>query len=279
MTSPPIQRKFTISGRQFNYQNPENALNFWHFYIKKFYGADRIESFFNSVKQRSRLYGGRPCSVELSFSGQHVEFLNSKGIGIMLTLSNHYFSEEAYAETLPILKRFEHPLNGLAITNDTLALRIKQDFPLFKRKASVIKLINTLDDIHKALELYDEVMLHPAFNDNPEFLQRIDCKERIVLFANIRCLYKCQNPICYKYISQRIMHQKAWDKHVCNHQGDEDVKNNYVIFDLSEERFNGFSSFKLIPVPDEHLTLNYQHSYQQRSVHLLKNQDGSRMIR
>jgi hypothetical protein len=167
----------------------------------------------------------------------------------------------------------------VAITNDTLAQRIKQDFPLYKRKASVIKLINTLEDIHKALELFDEVMLHPTFNDQPEFLQNIDCKDRIVLFANIRCLYKCQNPICYKYISQRIMHNKAWDKHVCNHKEDNEVKNNYVVFDLDEERFNGFSSFKLIPVPDEHLALNYQADYQQRAVNLFKNQDGIRMIR
>lgn len=55
MVSTCCERRFTISGRQFNYQNPENALNFWYFYIKKFYNADRIESFFNSVKQRSRL--------------------------------------------------------------------------------------------------------------------------------------------------------------------------------------------------------------------------------
>jgi len=227
-------RNFTISARQFNYQDINNALNFWHFYLKKFYQADKIESFFNSVKPRSRLYGGRPCGKELSFSYEQIEFLNAKGIGVMLTLSNHYFNEDAYLATIPILERLENNLNSVTIVNDDLALRIKQDFPLFKRKASVIKLINTLDGIHNALELYDSVVLHPNLNDNAAFLQSIDCKEKIVLFANSRCLYKCSHPICYKYISKQMITEGKWDKAVCNHQGNPEVKQNYTIFNLEE---------------------------------------------
>jgi len=249
---------FVISARQFPYQDVINTLNFGYFYIKKFYNAGKIEAFFNSVKKRSRLYGGRPCGNEISFSYRNVEYLNAKGIGVMLTLSNHYFNEHAYAATIPILERLENNLNSVTTVNDDLALRIKQDFPLFKRKASVIKLINTLDGVHQALELYDSVMLHPNLNDNTEFLQSVDCKDKIVLFANSRCLYKCSNPICYKYISKQMITEGKWDKSTCNNKENPDIKQNYTIFNLDEERFNGYSSFKLVPVPNEHLQMYYQ---------------------
>ncbi|MCK5525336.1 MAG: hypothetical protein KAI83_19585 [Thiomargarita sp.] len=269
-----LPRNFTISARQFNYQNINNALNFWSFYIKKFYNADKIESFFNSVKQSSPLYGGRPCGKNLSFSYKNVEFLNAKGIGLMLTLSNHYFTEEAYVATIPILERLENHLNSVTIVNDDLAVRIKQDFPLFKRKASVIKLINTREGIHKALELYDSVVFHPNLNDNAEFLQSVDCKDKIVLFANTRCLYKCNNPICYKYISKQLITEGKWDKSVCDNKENPEVKQNYTVFNLEDEKFNGYSSFKLIPVPNEHLQMDYQC----HPVTSLKRSDGTTMI-
>lgn len=251
-------RSFTISARQFYYQDVINTLNFGYFYLKKFYQADNIESFFNSVKQRSQLYGGRPCGRDQSFSYRQVEFLNAKGIGVMLTLSNHYFNEEAYVATIPILERLENHLNSVTVVNDDLALRIKQDFPLFKRKASVIKLINTLEGVHQALELYDAVVFHPNLNDDAEFLQSVDCKEQIVLFANASCLYKCTNPICYKYISKQMMTAGKWDQYVCHNKENPAIKKNYTIFNLDEEKFNGYFSFKLVPVPNEHLQMYYQ---------------------
>ena len=41
----------SISGRQFNYQNIDNAMNFWPFSLEKFYGGGRIESLFGRVAQ------------------------------------------------------------------------------------------------------------------------------------------------------------------------------------------------------------------------------------
>lgn len=270
--------RFSISGRQFNYQNVDNAVNFWRFYLEKFYGGGSIESFFNSMKIRSPLYGGRPCNMEYSFSKLQVDALNAQGIGVMLTLSNHYFTEEAYAQTVPALERLDHPLNSAAIVNDQLARRIARDFPQIKRKASVIKLIKTLDDIHQALELYHSVVLHPMLNDDVDFLQSIDCKEHIVLFANSRCLYKCEKPICYKYISKQMITQGQWDKQVCHYQDNRQAVDGYTVFDLSQERFAGFTSFKLIPVPDEHLQLDY-HQATIRKTAFISTSTGIRMIR
>ncbi|MBV5310362.1 hypothetical protein [Chromatium okenii] len=269
---------FSISGRQFNYQNIENALNFWQFYLHKFYDGGKIEAFFNSLKMRSPLYGGRPCNVEYSFSEHHVEQLNSKGIGVMLTLSNHYFTEDAYRQTIPILECVNHSLNSAAIVNDELARRIAEDFPAIHRKASVIKLISSLDEIHRALDLYHSVVLHPKLNDDVELLQSIDCKNQIILFANTRCLYKCEHPICYKSISKQMITQGRWDKQVCNYKDNRQAVEGYTIFDLNQEQFNGFTQFKLIPVPDKHLQLDYCQK-SAITTSLMTTKTGMRIIR
>lgn len=268
---------FTISGRQLNHQNLDNALNFWQFYLHKAYGGGRIESFFNSMKARSRLYGGRPCPESYSFSDQHAQALNQRGIGITLTLSNHYFNEQAYEETRPILEKLDNSINSLVIANDELATNIARDFTQIRRKASVIKLINTVDDIHKALELYHSVVLHPSLNDDAEFLQSIDCKNQIVLFANSRCLYQCENPICYKYISKQMITDGKWDKTVCHYKDNREEVGGYTVFDLGKPHFDGFTSYKLIPVPDSHLQMDYQQVDQKAS--LMPTRTGIAMVR
>jgi hypothetical protein len=271
-------RNFSISGRQFNYQNVDNAVNFWQFYLDKFYGGGTIESFFNSMKIRSPLYGGRPCNVEYSFSKLQVDALNAQNIGVMLTLSNHYFTKEAYAQTIPALERIDHPLNSVVMVNDKLARRIARDFPQIKRKASVIKQIKTLDEIHRALELYHSVVLHPMLNDEADFLQSIDCKECVVLFANSRCLYRCAKPICYKYISKQMTIRGQWDKQVCSYQNRRELVDGYTVFDLSHARFAGFTAFKLIPVPDDHFQLDYRQENKKKAT-LIATSNGIRMIR
>ena len=215
--------------------------------------------------------------MEYSFSKQHVDALNAKGIGVMLTLSNHYFSEEAYQATIPVLEQLEHPLNSTAIVNDKLARRIAEDFPRLKRKASVIKLIKNLETIHRTLELYHAVVLHPMLNDDAEFLYSIDCKDNIILSANSKCLYKCDTPICYKYISKQMITQGSWEKQVCQFKHNRQAVEGYTIFDLTKEHFKGFSAFKLIPVPDDHLKLDYHH--ETRKTGFISTNTGIRMIR
>ena len=41
----------------------------------------------------------------------------------MLTLSNHYFNQEVYLATIPILERLENNLNSVTMVNDELAIQ------------------------------------------------------------------------------------------------------------------------------------------------------------
>ena len=81
--------------------------------------------------------------------------------------------------------------------------KIREDFPLYKIEASILKEIDSLDKINKALELYDTIVLPMNVNNNTSLLENIEQKDRITLFGNAGCALSCPNRICYDYISKR----------------------------------------------------------------------------
>ncbi len=125
---------FTRSARSKSAELPVFA------FLRRRYGnipLNQIESMFGFV-ERSTLYGGRPFTgSELSESD--VTDLNKAGIGLRLPLTNHEVSREEYEGARPFLTRYHHKLNSVIATNDDLATWIAEDFPLYKRDASVIK--------------------------------------------------------------------------------------------------------------------------------------------
>ena len=233
-----------------------NALQYWSDYIEKYFGGGTIVSLYSSLTRRSPLYGGRKCTFPQSLSYENVVKLNKNNIGVMVTLTNHHFSGEAYKATLPVLEKLHNPLNSATIVNDELARRLKTDFPDLKRKASVIKLFTHQEEIYKALELYDFVTLQPKLNNDVNYLQSLKYKEKIILFANATCLYKCSAPTCYKGVSDEIFYNNEHESGSCRNLQNMDIKNNYVIFNLHDARFAGFGYFKL--VPSDHLTPDKQ---------------------
>ncbi len=242
-------RKFIISGRPLDKSNILESIRAWQVFLNTYFGEGKITHVFTSVLQRTPLYGGRFNTSQESLSYEQVDLLNSKGIGLMLTLTNHYFSEDAYSLTRPILERLENDLNCLIIVNDDFARQVRKDFPSFHIKASVIKNIRTLGQIHQAMELYDCVTLAPNLNDNEELLRKIDCKNKILLFANAGCLYRCPGPTCYKMLSKTIFYnESAKGKTFCLNKGNMKIKRS-TVFPLNADKFKGYDLFKVIPMP------------------------------
>lgn len=251
-----VSIRFTVSGRELAKDTVLNSLATHYPFLKKYFGTTLIESVYSSVHERSPLYGGRRNDDYQSFSYEQVDKLNSVGIGLSLTLSNHYFTKAAYRRTIPLLERISHPLNSVTITNDELANHVKRDFPLLKRKASIIKKLLTKDEIYKALELYDYVTLIPWLNDQPELLSSLEEKHRLIPFANATCLYKCRAIACYKHLSYCFINNIPFDKTYnddhkipegCPNKGSK-IKETNVVFNLKDEHFKGYSLFKLVPV-------------------------------
>jgi len=194
---PPPKASFTISARGKNPDMPVLA------FLRNGYGTvplREIDSLFGFA-ERSTLYGGRVFSRR-ELSERDIFQLNSAGIGIRLPLSNHYVERAEYEANRPLLDKYHQAGNCVIVTNDDLAKWIKQDFPDYRVDASVIKNIKTHKKIDKALEMYDSVVLPMHLNEDLEFLEKIEAKDRITLFANAGCALTCPSKLCYLSFSE-----------------------------------------------------------------------------
>jgi len=194
--SPP-KATFTISARSKQSDTPILA------FLRKEYGTvplREIDSLFGFV-ERSTLYGGR-VFTQRELSERDIFQLNSAGIGIRLPLSNHYVERAEYEANLPLLDKYHRAGNYVIVTNDDLAKWIRQDFPYYHVDASVIKNIKSHEKIDKALELYDSVVLPMRLSEDLEFLEKIEAKDRITLFANGGCALTCPSKLCYPSFSE-----------------------------------------------------------------------------
>lgn len=235
--APPYT--FTISARGKSEDVPVFA------FLRKRYGnmpLNQIESVFGFVR-RSTLYGGRAFTAS-ELSQRDVAQLNNAGIGLRLPLTNHLVSREEYESARGFLTRYHHKLNSVIATNDELASWIRQDFPLYKRDASVIKNINNLRKLDKALELYDSVVLPMPCNEDVEFLKSIEDKSRITLFANAGCAMTCPSRICYASFSEFNKFKGAEVR--CSRSIKERESFGMIDFELQPLLDLGFTQFKLL---------------------------------
>ncbi len=159
-----------------------------------------IDTVFGFV-ERSTLYGGR-AFAEPELSDADVTELRRRGIGLKLPLSNHFISDREYEDNLPLLEKYHEQGNAVVVVNDKLAGRLRADFPRYSIEASVIKDIRTHDEVARALEIYDTVVLPMHLNTNLAFLEAVPAKNRIRLFANGGCAYNCPLKLCYVSFSK-----------------------------------------------------------------------------
>ena len=194
---PPPAATYTISARGKDPRVPVFK------FLRKQYGnvpLREIDSLFGFV-ERSTLYGGRVFD-ERELSERDVSQLNNAGIAIRLPMSNHFVERDEYEKNLRLLKKYHHPGNSVIVTNDDLARWIQQDFPNYHIDASVIKNIKTHRKINEALKLYDSAVLPMRLNEDFDFLEKIEAKDRITLFANAGCALTCPSKLCYQSISK-----------------------------------------------------------------------------
>ncbi len=107
--------------------------------------------------------------------------LNNAGIGVRLPMTNHYVDREEYLENKRLLKKYHQPGNSIICTNDELAQWIRDDFPDYRLDASVIKNLKSREKIEEAWELYDSVVLPMSVNEDLEFLEQLEDKDKITL--------------------------------------------------------------------------------------------------
>ena len=236
---PPPVATYTISARSKSSKEPVFA------FLRNMYGnvpLREIDSVFGFV-EKSTLYGGRAFD-QRELSGRDVIQLNNAGIGIRLPMSNHHVEPDEYEKNLPLLGRYHQPWNSIIATNDELAKWIRQDFPDYRIDASVIKNIKTHRKIDEALELYDSVVLPMRLNEDLDFLEKIEAKDRITIFANAGCALTCPAKLCYLSISK--MNKGKGGEFECSQMLKARELEGMVDFPLQPYIDLGFHRFKLL---------------------------------
>jgi len=188
---------YTISARGKKLKQPVEV------YFKKYFPnipLGKIDSLFGFI-EKTTLYSGRPF-FRPQISKKDYQFLQNNNIGLRIPFTNHYVSEKEYKRYKSILEKYHKEGNSLIITNNDFVSWVRRDFPLYKIEASILKEIDSLEKIDKALEIYDTIVLPMNVNTNLKLLERIEQKDRITLFGNAGCALTCPNRICYEYISK-----------------------------------------------------------------------------
>jgi hypothetical protein len=236
---PPPAATYTVSARNKKPNMPVFA------FLRKNYGnvpLHEIDSLFGFV-EKSTLYGGRGF-LRRELSDRDVQQLNNAGIGIRLPMSNHYVDLAEYKLNKWLLDKYHRPGNSIICTNDDLARWIRADYPDYHLDASVIKNIKTMRKIDEALELYDTVVLPMPVNEDLEFLERIENKDKITLFANAGCALTCPSRICYVSISKS--NKSGKDEFQCSQNLKKREMHGMVDFPLEPYLELGFHRFKLL---------------------------------
>lgn len=200
-----------------------------------------IDSVFGFVEY-TPLYGGRPF-VAPELSPSDLETLRACGLGLRLPLSNHHATREEYEASRPLLEKHHRRGNSVIAQNDDLARWIRRDYPGFELEASVIKEIDTHEKVRRALETYDTVVLPMRFTTDLGFLEKIDEKARIRLFANAGCALNCPAKICYPSFSR---YNRSGGKIACSYGTKPRDLLGMIDFDLAPLTAMGFVRFKLL---------------------------------
>lgn len=234
--------RYSVSGRWVSPQS--NILQYLQFYFI-YIPIQQISTVFGSLDQPSGLYGGRTYDSARSLNDRQIDVLYQHNIHLALTLTNHFFSKELYMENLPFLQKNCRQGNVIICTSDEFARLLRRDFPKYTLRASIIKNLNTLNKIERALKLYDDVVIPMDMNDDDEFLEQLPEKHRMMLFANAACAYDCPSRICYPGIS--AVNQQKSNVVRCKkaEMGLQEVA--YHFFNVEKFSALGFSHFKLIP--------------------------------
>ena len=241
---PPPDYTFTISAR-----SKKPSVPVFQF-LRRHFGhipLNRIESLFGFVEY-SPLYGGRVFHGR-ELSERDVFQLNNAGIGLRLPLSNHFVTAAEYEASQDFLRKYHAERNSVIVTHDDLARWIRRDYPRYRIDASVIKNIGTLKKLEQALALYDEVVLPMVSNEDLAFLESIEDKSRITLFANAGCAFTCPSKTCYVSVS-KINKQEGEEAFRCSQSLKERELLGMIDFDIDALVAMGFHSFKLLrPAP------------------------------
>ena len=170
---------------------------------------NQIDSLFAFADIYSPLYGGRMAGEQraqghdCNLNEANIKWLNERGIGIKLTLTNPHFTLEKYEKSKELLDKYHYAPNMVLTTSNEFAESVRKDYPNYKVEASVINGFDTVEKLNEVWDLYDTIVLPIICNGRPdgshmmEGIDNLKHPEKIRLFMNVECSYTCPQKLCY----------------------------------------------------------------------------------
>lgn len=149
------------------------------------------------------LYGGRPFrSPELSEAD--IAWMYDNNIGFRIPLQSFHIDDENYKENKHFLEKYHREGNGLILVDDTVALKVRNDFPKYRLENSIIRGARSIQDIKDRLALYDFIVPDQKIFDLEMDWSALSSDEmaRLRLFMTHFCVYDCPAKACHKQFSE-----------------------------------------------------------------------------
>lgn len=216
-----------------------------------------------------RWNGGRICdprdSLPFSELIGTVKTYNKMGVGFNWSFSNLLLTEKDLEDDYCnlALQETNNRMNGVILTSPLLRNHIRKNYSKLRIIYSVCNGLSTLDEYKAALDENDIVVLHPDFNHDYKFLEKLPEPHRFEVMVNDLCSFGCPfREVHYKELSTYSLYQAnnpivnmpqeldiSPDKAGCMAVQAgyvKDGRNKLTLYDVDNMIEMGFRHFKLI---------------------------------
>lgn len=143
-----------------------------------------------------------------------IEDYNSRGIPVRFTFTNPLITKEHLGNSYcnRMLRAGNNGMNDVIINSPVLEEYIRENYPNYKITSSTCKELRTAEAVNAELEKdYNIVVLDYNWNNNFEFLEKLDHKDKVELLINACCIPNCpRRGEHYRYIGQvHLDYEKA----------------------------------------------------------------------
>lgn len=204
-------------------------------------------TFSNAIWNGGRVDTG--CYIDKKNIENIVNDFNKRNVPLRYTFTNSQVTNEHFNNEYcnEILKLSDNGYNQIMVNNQALEEYLRKTYPNFKYILSTTAGIRGIDNINKACEKYDMIVLDYNDNKDIELLKKIEDKDKIEILINETCPPNCQfRKHHYDIVSQRqiIPETDPYNRFECPHDKSDltnlDVNEIYGIYSDM-----GFSNFKI----------------------------------
>lgn len=170
-----------------------------------------------------------------------IEDYNSRGIPVRFTFTNPLITKEHLGNSYcnRMLRAGNNGMNEVIINSPVLEEYIRENYPKYKITSSTCKELRTAEAVNAELEKdYNLVVLDYNWNNNFEFLESIERKDKCELLINACCMPNCpRRGEHYRYIGQvHIDYENAlhsMQKNISVPEFHCDYRNNHI-YDITD---------------------------------------------